>query len=223
MPSLRQHSKLIALLLFAAVVVNGLVLAWRYAAYRNRPASTYYEYQVQRWQQQLVIRPSDPAVWATLGGLYEEMGEKGRAQAAYARALELDPKNAAALVHDARLAAEQGRYDEGRRCLKKALSGLPKKGRYLVYFTLGELEESAGRPVAAARAYEASVADNDTFWNAHYRLAFIYYDRGDSKRALAEATRAERFMHDRPDLERLLDRLRAEKVGDGDIEEQHGD
>ena len=199
----------LAAVLLILVLLNGVVLAWRWAATRGEPARDYYTYQVQRWEAQLLDSPDDPAVWTTLAGLYEGMGRDRRAHDAYAEALRLDPGNPSALLYLGREASDAGDHVTARGYVTRAAEELPEGARYIAYFDLGELERKAGETDAAVEAYERSVADRDTFWNAHFQLAFLYERQGRYDEALASAERASIYLDDRPDLDALIARLRA--------------
>lgn len=208
-PVRRLNPRSLALMLVLLVVVNGFTLTMRYLWLENLPASNYYEFQVQRWETQLADRPEDPVVWATLGGLYDAMGSERKASRAFAKALELDADNPAALMYVARADRESGEVAEARGKLERAADSLPTGGKYAVLFELGELERAAGRPAAAIRAYEASFADNSTFWNAPRELAFLYRASGQLDLALTAALQAQLFASEDVALSRLVKELRA--------------
>lgn len=211
--SLGQRDPLLIALLLGALLMVGLaVTAWRYVALRDRPASTYYEFQIQRWEELLTSEPDNPAIWATLGSLYEKNGDDRRAEEAFTRALELDEENVAALVYKADQFLAEGDVDRARSMLTSAAAGLPEGGRYSVLFDLGELERTNGDDDAAMQAYLASYADNQTFWNAPYRLAFLFRAKGQDELALAAAVSAQRFAPDNDALGTLVDELEAEGV-----------
>jgi tetratricopeptide (TPR) repeat protein len=203
------HPKTVAALLAVLLLAGGVLTAWRYVAAVDAPPMTYHEFQIQRWEEVLAEKPDDPAIWATLGSLHEKAGDDSRAQKAYSRALELDPTNPSALVYRARAMAADGKTDSARSMLTRAADGLPEGGRFLVLFQLGELERDAGRDKAAIEAYEASAEDNSTFWNAHYELAVLYEKAGKANDALRSAYLARRFSPDDPNLEELIERLKA--------------
>lgn len=183
-----QH---LAAALAILALLNGVVLAWRYASYQNAAPRTYEDFQIRRWQQQLLTHPKDPAVWATLGGLYEQKGDYAKAKKAFARALAFDPASPPALMFKARQARKERRFDEAHALLDKALKALPTGSRALVYYEIGEVERERGDRVAAIKMYEASVKDNGTYFNAYQRLAFLYVEVGDKNKALWAADRAE--------------------------------
>ncbi len=198
-----------AAVLLLVVLSGAVALTWRYVAWHDRAPSDYYSFQINRWEQQLAKDSEDPLVWSTLGELYREAGREEDADEAFARALELDPSDPAANLRRARAYVEAGDLDAAREHVVTALEGLPEGGRAYAYFRLGEIEERAGDIPEAIRAYEASVADRDSYFNAHYALAGLYEQEGRFDDALEAAVMAERFMPGRPDLVERIERLRA--------------
>lgn len=189
----RLNLPVLAAIILILILVNGVVLAYRYASSQSRPANTYYEAQIERWQQQLQLNPEDSVVWGTIGGLYEEMGEAAKADRAFAKALEYDPKNVTALLYQSRRARAKGDYDQARALLGQIVDEVPRTGRYLVYYELGEVERAAGDTKAAIAAYEKSTADNGSYFNGYQRLAYLYDQVGESDKALAAAEQANAF------------------------------
>ena len=205
----RSNPAIIAGTLIVAVLILGVLLEWRWMDANNGPPSNYYQYQVQRWEQQVAQKPDDPVVWATLGGLYERMGETRKSRVAYDKALELDPGNVAALVAAADAAEGDRDWAEARDRLTRAADSMPKGGKYYLYFKLGQMEERAKDDDAALLAYEKSIADVGLFWNAHDRLAHLYSEAGRKDDALEQALLAQRFVPERTGLKTLIAKLRS--------------
>lgn len=197
----------LSLVLLCVALVGGAVYAWRYLELAERPASTYYESQIQRWEQLLTENPDDPAIWSTLGSLYFSSGDVAAADRAYKRVLELDPDSPTALVHEAKKLRDAGDTAAARDLFKKAIQLLPQGGRYGVLFDLGEMERAVGQDDAAIAAYEESVQDNSTFWNASFQLALLYEKAGRSDEALGAALQARRFLQDDQRVADLISRL----------------
>lgn len=190
-PVTRIDPRKLTAVLAVAFMLNGAVLAWRYASMRAAPPTTYFEFQVRRWEEQLASKPDDPAIWATLGSLQERAGNLSAARKAYRKALELDKESSPALAFFAREARKEGRLDEAASLYRRALKKLPQGSRAVIYYELGEIERERGDTASAIKMYEASIADNGTYFNAYQRLAFLYYDQGRKPEALWAAERAE--------------------------------
>lgn len=197
----------LSLVLLCVVLAGGAVYAWRYLELAERPPSTYYQSQIQRWEQLLTENPDDPAIWSTLGSLYMSSGDVEAADGAYERVLELDPDSPTALLHEAKKQRDAGDITAARTLFKETVEVLPEGGRYGVLFDLGEMERAAGQQDAAIAAYEQSVQDNGTFWNASYQLALLYEESGRFDDALDAALQARRFLQDDQRLTTLVARL----------------
>lgn len=213
----RANPAYVVFVLVCFLLVGAATYAWRFLDMMERPPSTYYESQIQRWEEQLVSKPRDPAVWATLGSLYENSGDEAKADNAFTRALDFDRDNASAMVYFAKKKRVSGDVEEARALLTSAASNLPDSGRYLVYFELGEIERASGRDKAAIDAYEKSIADNDTFWNASFHLAALYEKRGELDQALEAALSARRFVEKNEALNQMIVRLKSQGA-DAEVE-----
>jgi len=198
----------IAAVLVVLILLNAVLLAWRWASEANLPPGSYHEYHIAEWQQASIERPDDPIVWSTLGGLYEAAGDQRKALAAYTRAHELDPANSAALMYLAQVDVENGDYDRARTRLQTAAEALPAGGAQLVYYRLGQIEETAGNLDKALEYYQASVAEQSNYWNAHFRIAALHEKAGRNKEALAAAEKAARFASENEEVMAMLSRLR---------------
>ena len=194
--------------LIIALLLHGVVIAWRYAESRNHAPRSYYEFQLARWQQQLSANPKDPLIWATIGGLYQEMGDINRAEKAFGRALTYDPQNVSAMVFRARRARADGDVETARVLFAEALDRTPPSGRSVIFYEIGDIEERSGDIPAAIAAYEESISHNSTYFNAYERLAFLYEQSGDAASAIEAASLALQFVGTtRPDLIDLVNRL----------------
>ena len=107
------------------------------------------------------------------------------ADAAAKQAVQLDPRNAAALRWSGYLAAMLGRYDEGIRLLEQAVSQDPLL--YANYDTLATAYAARGRLDDAETASRTALTLNPKRGIGHYRLAEFLLFEGKLDRALAEA------------------------------------
>jgi len=205
--SRRISPRTLSAILVVLILVSGILLAWRWAVAQALPPGTYYEYRIQQWERLSFERPDDPLVWATLGGLYDSAGAQTKADRAYEKALELDPSNAAALMRIAEREQAEGDFDRARERLELAAESLPQGGAYLVYYRLGLLEEEAGRDCEAITAYEKSVEESRSYWNAHFRLAVLHERAGELDKAREAASIAAAFAPEEPEVLEVLERL----------------
>lgn len=197
----------LAVVLFLLLLAGLLVLTWRYVALRDRPARDYYEFQIERWEQQAATSSDDPVVWATLGGLFQEAGREAEAKHAFERAIELDAASPAANLYLAREARKRSDFDAAAGYVETAASGLPVGGRALAYYELGMIEKARDDTDAAIEAFEKAVDDSGTYWNAYYELTSLYESAGRFDDALEAALLAERFTPGREDLLEAIERL----------------
>jgi tetratricopeptide (TPR) repeat protein len=77
---------------------------------------------IESYEQLAKIAPDDPDVNFALAGLYEEKGTFDRAREGYARILELDPKNAGALLALGRIEIRRGDRQAALNPLNQALT-----------------------------------------------------------------------------------------------------
>ena len=115
--------------------------------------------------------------WFDLGVDLEAVSPED-APAAYARALELDPKHSDAHVNLGRLEQEAGEYDDAEAHYYKALEADPDN--MLAAFNLGTLLEDVGRIHDAIGAYKKA----GSFADAHYNLSRLYELVGQHTEAL---------------------------------------
>lgn len=120
--------------------------------------------------------------WLDLG-LELEGHAPSQARAAYEKVLELDPTHVDALTNLGRLLQEDGALEAAvvhyRRALQSAGGEAPTAA-----FNLGLALEDLGRFRAARDAYEAALAVDPGFADAHYNLSGLYERSGDRMSAL---------------------------------------
>ncbi len=120
--------------------------------------------------------------WLDLG-LELESHAPAQAREAYEKVLEIEPDHVDALINLGRLMQEDGALEAAvvhyRRALEAAGGNAPPAA-----FNLGLALEDLGRDTAAADAYQAALAADATFADAHYNLARLYERAGDRISAL---------------------------------------
>ena len=199
--------RLIVVALLAAVVINGACITWLCSTVQMRSSGTYLESQLELWLHESRRHPDSPLAWATLGGIYESLGEAASADQAYDTALALDSGNVPALLHRAGRDQVAGDYDLARVHIFSAIEHAPPWAEYRSWYRLGMLEEAAGRPGEALSAYGAAVTLCATCWRSHYRMALIYEQQGDTNRALVAIGEALRWAQSDPEVLETLERL----------------
>ena len=96
-------------------------------------------------------RPNDAGVWNDLGNLLSLGGEVNQAEAAYERALELDPTSTSALFNLALLREDRGDLAGAARGYRSLLELEPRNGR--AHYQLGSIQERLGERQEALRWY----------------------------------------------------------------------
>ena len=129
----------------------------------------------------LKVRSSDPTDWYERGCDLEDSAPK-EARAAYARALELDPDNAAAHVNLGRLLHESGNARAATEHYRRAIELDP--GHSTALFNLGVALEDLRMPDEAILAYRTALAADALCADAHWNLAQLYERSGDPAAAL---------------------------------------
>ena len=106
------------------------------------------------------------------------------AEASLRRALDLEPGNTTAMLHEGRLAANLGRFDEAISLSRRAIVLDPL--RTLAYVRLGSVAYSAGRWEEAEGAIRKTLELSPRYFDAHETLGEIYLAQSRLEDALAE-------------------------------------
>jgi putative PEP-CTERM system TPR-repeat lipoprotein len=134
----------------------------------HRPAAA-----VERVERQIGLLSAPSARHQLLlGDVQQRAGHNEQAEAAYARAIELDPRLTDGYARLAKLYAATGRYDEAIAKYAKLSEADPKDPRPLMI--IGHLREKMGNPAEAARAYEKLLEMDPQFAPAANNAACIY-------------------------------------------------
>jgi tetratricopeptide (TPR) repeat protein len=98
------------------------------------------------------------------------------AEAAYKRAIELDPSLANALTNLGNLMFKRDRLSEAEELYTRALKIDPEQPE--AYYNLGFLLFERGQIGAAIESFERALASDPAFADAHFNLAMAYQDLG---------------------------------------------
>lgn len=98
------------------------------------------------------------------------------AEAAYRRAVELDPSLANALTNLGNLMFKRGRPDEAEQCYRRALAIDPEQPE--AYYNLGFLLYDRGEVQEAIDGFKRALGSDPAFADAHFNLAMAYHDAG---------------------------------------------
>jgi tetratricopeptide (TPR) repeat protein len=134
------------------------------------------------------VKPMRPAEsgedWFARGIAFEETpATHERAIEAYQKALEYDPKHAAAHINLGTLYYNRREYGLAEEHYRQAIEVDPRYA--LAYFDLGNVLDETGRLSDAAQAYRVAIQLAPTYADAHYNLALAYEKLKQPRKALA--------------------------------------
>jgi tetratricopeptide (TPR) repeat protein len=148
----------------------------------------------QEYSEALRLRPATPGVHLELGELYSAESQWDKAEKEFRAEASLQPGDAEAAFQLGNALLQQGKVKEARRELERA-SGLAP-GMADVLYALGKAASLEGDKVSAERAWLAVLAvekDGPLAAQAHFGLAGVYRERGDSAKADAEIKEFQRL------------------------------
>lgn len=121
--------------------------------------------------------------WFALG-CQSEGGDDhdGEAEAAYRRALALDPDYLDPYLNLGCLLCDAGRYEEAVALYREALRHFADEA--LIHFNLAVALEDLGQSEAALASYDACIALSPDFADAHFNVARLHQVLGDKRRAI---------------------------------------
>ena len=122
------------------------------------------------------------------GRFHHTQGEIARAMDNYTQVLRTDPKNIDALYYVAVVACQEGQFQQGIDLAQRALSVGEPQAR--LHNLIGKAHERLGQHAEAARAYEAAIALDPDFAEAHGNRANLAAQAGLPEEALKSFDRA---------------------------------
>lgn len=127
-------------------------------------------------------RTADAESWFQRGLEIEEAeGPPDEAAAAYAQAIELNPRAAGAWVNLGTLHYRSGDLADAEDHYRRAIEITPAYA--LAHFNLGNVCEERGRLEDAAECYERALDLHPGYADAHYNVALVYERLGEPMRA----------------------------------------
>ena len=104
-----------------------------------------------------MVRPESVRAWVNLGNVAADLGRREESEAAYRRALGIDPDDRDALNNLAWLLLEEGSRLEEAEGLAARAALQPGADRSRAQDTLGRIQLARGRCAEAARSFEAAL------------------------------------------------------------------
>lgn len=143
---------------------------------------------VKIFEEAAAAAPNEPTVRLLLGTLYEGLNEKAKARAAYEKAIQLNPKLAAAKNNLAYMLAEEGKeLDRALTLAQEAKALVPNNAN--VADTLGWVFYKKQLPSAAIpylkEAEQGLSSEDPVLDSVRYHLALAYHANGESGKARA--------------------------------------
>jgi len=183
-----------------------------YAQSRNQPPRSYNDLQLRTWQTQVSKNSKSPEAHVNLGAVYYKMGNLNRALKEFNIVLSLDKKNADGYLYRGRVYKTRGQDKKAIADFRKSVKYSVKETRLFPLFELADLYKEQKKYDSAIKTYEALIAENPIFWNAHYQLAKLLEKTGDKTRALAEYQAAAQFNPKNKKLQKAIKRLTPSEV-----------
>jgi Tfp pilus assembly protein PilF len=141
------------------------------------------------------LKPSLAEAHVVHGRVLVMTAQPEKAEAAFRKALEADPKNFDALLELGALQRQQGNAEEAVATLKRALT--LRSGDVPGRYQLAVAESAAGNDGRAVELLEGVIKDTPRFMEAHARLATLYFrlhkpEEAEREKAIADRLRVER-------------------------------
>lgn len=133
--------------------------------------------------QEHAAREREAEQWFERGVEAEHSGMSiDRAVAAYQKAIEIDPDQAAALVNLGTIHYHQRDWQQAEDCYRRALRARPHYA--LAHFNLGNLYDETGEWHKALEQYLAALEDQPDYPDAHYNIALLHQTHGEPLKAV---------------------------------------
>jgi tetratricopeptide (TPR) repeat protein len=134
---------------------------------------------------------TEPATSAALlqqGLFHHRQGQIPLAMERYTQVLRIDPQNADALYYVAVVACQEGQFKQGVDLARRAIALGATQAR--VHNLLGQALDRLGEPLEAIKSFDAAIAADPKFADAHGNRANILVDAGLPLEALKSFDRA---------------------------------
>jgi len=157
----------------------------------------------KRVESELAKRPDTVELLLLAGMVYDQAGEKAKAEQAFLRMVSVDPKSQTGYTMLAQLYIKQQRLDEARKQFEVIAK---RDSRAIGARTMvGVILEAQGKREEAKKTYETLVADVPAAPVAANNLAFLYADDGQNlDTALQLASTAKKLLPESSEVDDTL-------------------
>ena len=169
------------------------ILGETYAVLRNTAGAE------KEYREALRLRPGTPGVHLELGEMYAGVSQWDKAEAEFRAESQLQPGDAEAAFRLGDALLQQGKVKEAHRELSRANDLAP--GKADVLYALGKAASLDRDKAGAEKAWLAVIGidkDGPLAGQAHFGLAGIYRERGDSAKSDAEMKEFQRLQRAKP-------------------------
>jgi type IV pilus assembly protein PilF len=138
---------------------------------------------LRRGEQAIAEDKNNPRAYYMIAMIYLRIGEIGRADENFRRALELSPKNPDILNAYGTFFCSQRRYADAQAQFDKAIANPLYSAPWIALTNAGTCAASAGHATESETYYRRALAANPRFGPALFRLAELEYKRGNPRLA----------------------------------------
>jgi type IV pilus assembly protein PilF len=128
-------------------------------------------------------RPNDTKTLNNLGMAYYFKKSEASAIRYITKAIEIDPTNSDARMNIATIYLKQGKLDQAEKQYKLILKDLVYENQYITYYNLASIELMRSNKEKAKTLLNESVAVNENYCPAFYKLGKLSFDEGNYKYA----------------------------------------
>ncbi|MGH9460774.1 MAG: tetratricopeptide repeat protein, partial [Vicinamibacteria bacterium] len=156
-----------------------------------------------RVNRQIALVPDSGALYFVLGKTHQARREVAPAEAAFLKAVELEPRLVAAYTELGTLYASRGNFDQALAKLSEALDSNPNNP--VVMMLSGMVQQQKGDVPGAIATYEKVLAIHPQTAVAANNLAYLYSEHGgDQEKALELAQQAKELAPEDPSISDTL-------------------
>lgn len=191
--TLSRLNQLTGVLTILLILVVGL-MAFKFVTEQFDRPKTYYEDQLQYWNQVLAKKPKDSLARTRVAQIHIKMGQVDRAVGELNAVLKDDPKYMAAYYYLGMAFQNQGQTLEAEKNLLKAIK-LTKNDKVKVQpaYRLATIYEEKGNIAGAIKYYELAARGEPLLWNPQFKLGQLYEKKGSFEKALSHYEEAAKF------------------------------